>query len=125
MLVLPAGDATLLARRAAVLDRAGAARIGPVAPQLLPVLLVHVVERQPLAGRAAIDIFLRQIDEVLLAEATFQFRARGHRLGQRHGDPRAITSQYLNAVEVATIGDGIELISLQNGLRSVGDVRKL
>ena len=38
MLVLPAGDATLLARRAAVLDRAGAARIGPVAPQLLPVL---------------------------------------------------------------------------------------
>src|SRR6476469_6161605 len=31
MLVLPAGDATLLARRAAVLDRAGAARIGPVA----------------------------------------------------------------------------------------------
>ena len=30
MLVLPAGDATLLARRAAVLDRAGAARIGPV-----------------------------------------------------------------------------------------------
>ena len=33
MFVLPAGDATLLARRAAVLDRAGAARIGPVAPQ--------------------------------------------------------------------------------------------
>ena len=63
MLVLPAGDATLLARRAAVLDRAGAARIGPVAPQLLPVLLVHVVERQPLAGRAAIDIFLRQIGD--------------------------------------------------------------
>ena len=31
------------------------------------------------------------------------------------GDPRAITSQYLKAVEVATIGDGIELISLQNG----------
>ena len=29
------------------------------------------------------------------------------------------------AVQVATIGDGIELISLQNGLRSVGDVRKL
>jgi hypothetical protein len=49
----------------------------------------------------------------------------GHRLGQRHGDPRAITSQYLKAVEAATIGDGIELISLQNGPRSVGDVRKL
>ena len=31
------------------------------------------------------------------------------------GDPRAITSQYLKAVEVATIGDGIERISLQNG----------
>src|SRR5258708_10436277 len=86
MLVLPAGDATLLARRAAVLDRAAAARIGPVAPQLLPVLLVHVVERQPLVVRAAINIFLRQIDEVLLAEATFLLLSRGHWLRQHHGD---------------------------------------
>src|SRR5437764_9993978 len=70
-----------------------------------------------LARRAAIDILLRQIDEVLLAKATFRLRARGHRLGQRHGDPSAIASQDLNSVEVATIGDGIEPVGLQNDLR--------
>src|SRR3954454_12941157 len=61
-----------------------------------------------------------------------------HRLSSQHAPHQGITgtdSPYkrgqvgeqvnLNAVEVATIGDGIELISLQNGLRSVGDVRKL
>src|SRR6266480_4626271 len=121
----PPRDAALLSGRATILDRTAAARVGRIAAQLLPMFLGSEGVLEFLARRAAIDILLRQIDEVLLAKATFRLRARGHRLGQRHGDPRAIASQDLIADEVATIGDGIELIGLQNGLRFVGDVRKL
>jgi hypothetical protein len=121
----PPRDAALLSRRATILDRTAAARVGRIAAQLLPMFLGSEGVLEFLARRAAIDILLRQIDEVLLAKATFRLCARGHWLGQRHGDPRAIASQDLIAVEVATIGDGIELIGLQNGLRFVGDVRKL
>ena len=125
VLVFPPRDAALLSGRATILDRAAAACVGRIAMQLLPMFLGSERVLEFLARRAAIDILFRQIDEVLLAEATFRLRARGHRLGQRHGDPRAIASQDLNAVEVATIGDGIELIGVQNGLRLFGDVRKL
>ena len=69
VLMLPACDATLRAGRAAMLERAVAARIGPVAPQLLPLLLVRVVVLELLAGRTAIDILVAEIDEVLLAKA--------------------------------------------------------
>src|SRR5262245_66498310 len=86
MLMLPARDPPLLASRAARLKRTVAARIGPIPPQLLPVLLVGVVVLQLFAGRAAIHIFLAEIDEVLLAEATPCFYARGHRFGERHGN---------------------------------------
>ena len=43
MLMLPAGDASLHAGRAATLERTVAACIGPIAPQLLPVLFVGVI----------------------------------------------------------------------------------
>src|SRR5262245_62476164 len=52
MLMLPARDPPLLASRAARLKRTVAARIGPIPPQLLPVLLVRVVVLQLFAGRA-------------------------------------------------------------------------
>jgi hypothetical protein len=54
LLMLPALDAPLSAGRAAMLDRAVATRIRPIAKQLLPVLLVRVVVFQLLAGRTAI-----------------------------------------------------------------------
>src|SRR6266851_5877729 len=74
MLMLPAGDASLHAGRAAMLERAVAARIRPIAPQLLPVLLVRVVVLELFASRTAIHILLTEIDKVLLAEATLCFR---------------------------------------------------
>ena len=43
MLMLPARNAPLRTGRAARLEGAVAARIGPIAPQLLPILLVRVV----------------------------------------------------------------------------------
>jgi hypothetical protein len=68
--MLPAGDASLHAGRAATLERTVAACICPIAPQLLSILLVRVIVLQLFASRTAINIFLAEINEVLLAEAT-------------------------------------------------------
>jgi hypothetical protein len=67
MLMFPAGDASLRAGRAVMLERAVAAHIRPIAPQLLPVPLVCVL--QLFASPTAIHILLAEIDKVLLAEA--------------------------------------------------------
>ncbi len=56
VLILPAGDASLLASGTASLE-------------LLPVLLVRVVVLDFLASRTAIDIVVAKIDKVLLAES--------------------------------------------------------
>jgi hypothetical protein len=77
MLMLPARDPPLLAGRAARLECTVAARIGPIAPQLLPVFLVRAVILQLFACRTAIHIFVAEIDEVLLAETTPCLNARG------------------------------------------------
>src|SRR6516164_283808 len=68
----------------------------------------------------AIGILCRQIDEVLLAEAAICLRARGHRLRQRHCNVSLLTGQNLRTVEVATIGNRIEMLSTESllGLRS-------
>jgi hypothetical protein len=77
---------------------AGLAGVRPVAAHLLPVFLVGIVEFELLVGGAAIDILLRQIDEVLLTEAAFRLRARRHRFGQRHADARLLAGQDLLAI---------------------------
>src|SRR5437868_15171446 len=61
---------------ALILDCAGLAGVRPVAAHLLPVFLVGIVEFELLASGAAIDILLRHIDEVLLAEAAFRSEER-------------------------------------------------
>ena len=69
VLMLPARNPPLLAGRAARLERTVTADIGPVAPELLPVLFVGVVVVQLFASRAAIHILVAEIDKVLFAEA--------------------------------------------------------
>src|SRR3954453_6590633 len=75
VLVFPPRDAALLSGRATTLDRAAAACAGRIAMQLLPMFLGSEGILEFLTGRAAIDILLRQIDEVLLAKATFRLGA--------------------------------------------------
>src|SRR3984893_12193984 len=70
ILILPTADAACHAGGAAVLERTVATRICPIAPQLLPVLLVRIVVLQLFASRTAIRILVAEIDKVLLAEAT-------------------------------------------------------
>jgi hypothetical protein len=100
MLMLPAGDASLHAGRAAALERAVAARIRPIAPQPLPVLLVRVVF-QLFAGWTAIHILVAEVDEVLLAEATLCLNARGYRFRKRYGNASFVTREDFLAAVVA------------------------
>src|SRR5580692_4214562 len=70
VLMLPARNPPLLAGCAASFECTVAARIGPIAPQLLAVLLVGVVVDQLFASRTAIRILVAEIDKVLFAKAT-------------------------------------------------------
>src|ERR1700730_17856762 len=65
------------------------------------------------------------LDEVLLAEAAIRLRARCHWLRQRHRNVGLLACQNLGAVEVAAIGDDIEMVSTKNAFRLRCDVGKL
>jgi len=93
MLMLPARDAPLRAGRAAMLERAVAARIRPIAPQLLRVLLIRVVVLQLFTSRTAIHILVAEIDKVLLAETTLCLNARGYRFRKRYGNAGFVTGE--------------------------------
>ena len=75
VLVLPTRDPALHSCRSAALERAGPARVGPVLTQPQPIFDVGVVVLQPLAGRAAINFRVRQINEVLLSVPAFRLDA--------------------------------------------------
>src|SRR5262245_4721960 len=100
LLVLPARDASLRSCRAVRLERTFRTRCCPVAPQLFSILLVGVPILETLAGWAAIDVLLRQVDKVLLAEPPCRLGSRGHRFRQRHRDASLVAFQNLGAVEV-------------------------
>jgi hypothetical protein len=68
--MLPALDAALLAARTPVLQRAACAFGGPVDVEVHAVLDRGEAAGQGLPCRAAIDIVVGQVDEVLLAEAS-------------------------------------------------------
>ena len=86
---------------------------------------VRVVVGEPFTGRANVNVLLRHVTEVLFAEPPSDVDARGHRLGQRDRDARFLARQNLLAVEVAAIGDGIEVLHFQRRLRPLGHGRKL
>src|SRR5204863_5651907 len=88
VLMLPSGDASLLAGGAVMLDGAILAGIGPVAAQDQSIFLVRVVVGEPFTGGTNVNVLLRHIAEVLLAEAPFRLLVRGHRLWQRDRDDR-------------------------------------
>jgi fatty-acid desaturase len=120
--MLPARDPPLLASRAARLERTVTARIGPIAPQQLPVLLVGVVVCQLFASRTAIHILVAKIDKVLLAEATPCLNARGHRFGKRNRNVGFVTFENFFTAVVAAIGNGFELVDAKDLLRLASDI---
>ena len=84
---------------------------------------VRVVVGESFTGRANVNVLLRHVTEVLFAEPPSDVDARGHRLGQRDRDARFLARRNLLAVEVAAIGDGIEVLHFQRRLRPLGHGR--
>src|ERR1035441_991952 len=125
ILVLPPLDATLRSLRALSLQRAGAARVGPVVVQDQSIFLVREVVGELLTGRTNVDVLLSHVAEILLAEAAFRLRLRSLGFWQRDRDASLIACEDLLAFEVAAIGEGFEAFCLQCRLRLVGHVRKM
>ncbi len=63
-----------------MLDGAGLAKIGPVAPQGQPPFLARETIDQALAGRTDVNVLLSEVAEVRFAEPALGLGARGHRL---------------------------------------------
>ena len=74
---------------------------------------------------ADVNVLLRHVAEVLLAEAPFRLCVRGHRLGQRDRDAGFLAGQDLFAVEVAAVGDDIEFSTSSVAFVSLATVREL
>src|ERR1700730_6040615 len=125
MLMLPTRDPSLLAGGAAMLDEAALASVGPVTMQDQPMFLVREVVGEPFTGRTDVDILLSHVAEVLLAEAPVGLGVRGHWLWQRDRDARLLARQDLRAVEVASIGNDIEVLRLERILRLLGHAGEL
>src|SRR6266700_2296260 len=77
---------------------------------------------EPLSGRTDVNVLLRHVAEVLLAEALW---VRGHRLWQRDRDACLVALQDFFAAEVAAVGDDIEIRCFQSCLRLLGYMCKL
>src|SRR5471030_447788 len=78
VLMVPSRDPSLLGGRAAMLDSAALAGVGPVAAQRQSVFLGRVVVSELLTGRTKVNVLASHIAEVLLAEASFCLCVRGH-----------------------------------------------
>src|SRR6516162_5657130 len=113
MFVLPTRDPSLFAGRAAALESAALAGVGPIATQDQPIFLIRVAVDEPLTSRADVDVLVSHVAEVLLAKAPLGLGVRGHRLWQRDRNARLLARQDLRAVEVAPVGNDIEALCLE------------
>ena len=115
MLVLPAADPALFARGALRLQGAGRADGCPIAAQGQAVFFACEAIGETRPGRTDIDVLIGDVAKVLFAEPALRLGARGQRLRQRDDDLGPVTGQDLRPVEVATVGDDIELVDVASG----------
>jgi hypothetical protein len=108
-----------------ILERACAARLGQVNPHFLAIFISGEVVLQLLAGRAAIDIVLGQINKIRFPEAACRLGARGLRLGQRDRDPGLFARQDFLTFKVAPIRNDVQVIAAQRGFRRLRHRRQL
>src|SRR5271168_4456130 len=125
VLVFPTRDAALRSLSALSLQRAGPARVAPVAVQDQSIFLVREAVDELLTGWTNVNVLFGNIAEVLLAEAAFRLRLRSLGFWQRDRDARLIACKDLLAFEVAAIGEGFDVFALQCRLRLVRHVCKM
>src|ERR1700736_747723 len=113
VLMFPSGDPSFLAGGASGLDCTALADVGPVAAQHQTVFLGRVVVGELLAGRTNVNVLVSHIAEVLLAEASFGFCVRGHRLWQRNRDTSLLACPNLLAVGTAGLLAPTRIASLR------------
>ena len=80
---------------------------------------------EAIARRADVDVLVGDVAKILLAEPACGFGAGGRGLRQGDGDARLVAGQNLGAVEVAPIGDDIELIGTEDVLGPLRHVGQL
>ena len=108
-----------------ILERACAARLRQVNPHFLAIFISGEVVRQLLAGRAAIDIVLGQINKIRFPKTTCRLGARGLRLGQRDRDTGLFAGQDFLTFEVTPIRNDVQVIAAQRGFRRLRHGRQL
>src|SRR5664279_6618839 len=113
ILVLPPLNSTLRSLRALSLQRAGAARVGPIAVQDQSFFLVREVVGELLTGRTNVDVLFTHIAKILLAKAAFRLRLRCLGFWQCDRDASLIACEDLLAFEVTAIGESFEGFGLQ------------
>jgi hypothetical protein len=95
-------------RRIAVIDL-------PQIPQL-----AFVVRRKSFSGRTNVHILVRIIPELVLAEKTFAHRRSALRLGNMGRQPRLFAGLDVLDLEVAAIGDDIDILDIENDVGRLG-----
>src|SRR6478735_12231175 len=97
VLVFPTRDAALRSLRALGLQRAGPARVAPVAVQNQSIFLAREAVDERLTSWTNVIIIFCHIAEILLAEAAFRLRLRCLGFWQRDRDASLIASEDLFA----------------------------
>ena len=95
VLVFPTRDAALRSLSALSLQRAGPARVAPVAVQDQSIFLVREAVDELLTGWTNVNVLFGNIAEILLAEAAFRLRLRSLGFWQRDRDARLFACEDL------------------------------
>lgn len=117
MFVFPSGNSPFLPCRAAALEGAVLADVGPIPPHLKPLLLGCGAVFKRLACRAAIDVGVVLVCEVGLHEMPFRPGTGRIRPWHGRGDARLVAREDLLGAEIAFVGQDMHILALQGCLR--------
>src|SRR5918998_1640264 len=119
MLVLPASDPALLARRAVDPERASRAAARPVKADRLTALVGGVAVGEHLTRWTAIAVAGGLVNEVVLAKAPLGHRVGGDRLDDMRRDAGLLAGQHLRSAVVAAAGGHPEALAADHVLGSL------
>src|SRR5262245_47721132 len=120
VLALPSPHAPLLARRAVALERALPTRVRPIDVDHAAVFCTRHAVRELLPGWTHVVIVLAMVDEVILVEPTSGPCIRRRTFRNIDVDAGVLAGGDLLAVEVAFVGEHLDLFGLERIARLLG-----